>query len=110
VLTGPAAIAGPPPGVTRLPRSAGAGHMARVYVAGHPLTATAVLVWNSDLPRALQQILFDTADGAAPPKATSPPATPPGEAATRRRTHQRTDSRPRGPLELAGSGQIPRPA
>jgi len=76
VLTGPAAIAGPPPGVTRLPRSAGAGHMARVYVAGHPLTATAVLVWNSDLPRALQQILFDTADGAAPPKATSPPATP----------------------------------
>ena len=75
VLTGPAAIAGPPPGVTRLPRPAGAGHMARVYVAGHPLTATAALVWNGDLPRPLQQILFDAADGAAPPKATSPPPT-----------------------------------
>jgi len=32
-------------------------------------------VWNGDLPRRLQQVLFDTADGAAPPKATSPPAT-----------------------------------
>ena len=75
VLTGPAVTAGPPPGATRLPRPAGAGHMARVYVAGHPLTATAALVWNGDLPRRLQQVLFDTADGAAPPKATSPPAT-----------------------------------
>jgi DNA-binding transcriptional LysR family regulator len=75
VLTGPAVIAGPPPGVTRLPRPAGAGDMARVCVAGHPLTATAALVWNGALPRPLQQILFDTADGAASPKATSPPAT-----------------------------------
>ena len=75
VLTGPTVIAGPPPGVTRLPRPAGTGHMAQVHVADHPLTATAALVWNSDLPRPLQQILFDTADGAAPPKATSPPAT-----------------------------------
>ena len=50
--------------------------MARVYVAGHPLTATAALVWNGDLPRPLQQILFDTADGAAPPKATWSPAAP----------------------------------
>jgi DNA-binding transcriptional LysR family regulator len=74
VLTGPAVTAGTPPGATRLPRPLGAGHMARVYVAGHPLTATAALVWNGDLPRPLQQILFDTADGAAP-KATSPPAT-----------------------------------
>jgi len=63
VLTGPAVIAGPPPGVTRLPRPAGTGHMAQVHVADHPLTATAALVWNSDLPRPLQQILFDTADG-----------------------------------------------
>ena len=73
VLTGPAGIAGPPPGVIRLPRPAVTGDMARVYVAGHPLTATAALVWNGDLPRPLQQILFDTADAAAPPKATSPP-------------------------------------
>lgn len=47
--------------------------MARVCVAGHPLTATATLVWNGDLPRLLQQILVDTADGAAPPQASSPP-------------------------------------
>ena len=49
--------------------------MAQVCVAGQPLIATAALVWSGDLPRPLQQILFDTADGAAPPKATSPPAT-----------------------------------
>jgi len=70
VLTGPAAIAGPPPGVIRLPRPAGTGDMARVAIAGHPLTATAALVWHGDLPRPLQQILFDTADRVTPP----PPA------------------------------------
>jgi DNA-binding transcriptional LysR family regulator len=70
VLTGPAAIAGPPPGVIRLPRPAGTGGMARVSIAGHPLTATAALVWHGDLPRPLQQILFDTADSVTPP----PPA------------------------------------
>jgi len=37
--------------------------------------SASALVWNGDLPRRLQQVLFDTADGAAPPKATSPPAT-----------------------------------
>jgi DNA-binding transcriptional LysR family regulator len=70
VLTGPAAIAGPPPGVIRLPRRAGTGDIVRVSIAGHPLTATAALVWHGDLPRPLQQILFDTADGVTPP----PPA------------------------------------
>ena len=40
--------------------------MARVSITGHPLTATAALVWNGDLPRPLQQILFDTADGLTP--------------------------------------------
>jgi DNA-binding transcriptional LysR family regulator len=74
VLTGPAIIAGPPPGVTRLPRPASTGDMTRVHIAGHPLTATAALVWNGDLPRPLQQILFDTADGVTPPPASSPPA------------------------------------
>jgi len=59
VLTGPAAIAGTPPGVTRLPRPAATGDMARVSIAGQPLTATAALIWNGDLPRPLQQILFD---------------------------------------------------
>jgi len=56
--------------VIRLPRLAGTGDMARVSIAGHPLTATAALVWHGDLPRPLQQILFDTADGVTPP----PPA------------------------------------
>jgi hypothetical protein len=36
-----------------------------------PLTATAALVWNGDLPRPLQQILFDTADGLTPPAPAS---------------------------------------
>jgi DNA-binding transcriptional LysR family regulator len=31
-------------------------------IAGSPLTATAALVWSGDLPRPLQQVLFDTAD------------------------------------------------
>jgi hypothetical protein len=80
VLTGPTAIAGPPPGVTRLPRPAVTGDMTRVCITGHPLTATAALVWNGDLPRPLQQILFDTADGVTPPPASSPPvAARPGQ-------------------------------
>jgi DNA-binding transcriptional LysR family regulator len=67
VLTGPVAIADVLPGVSRLPQPAGTGDMARVSIAGQPLTATAALVWNGDLPRPLQQILFDTADRATPP-------------------------------------------
>jgi DNA-binding transcriptional LysR family regulator len=80
VLTGPAVIAGPPPGVTRLPRPAATGDMTRVCIAGHPLTATAALVWNGDLPRPLQQILFDTADGVTPPAS---PAVRPGSVGRR---------------------------
>src|SRR5579859_6356519 len=71
VLTGPVAIADVPAGVIRLPRPAGAGDMVRVSIADRPLTATAALVWNGDLPRPLQQILFDTADGATPPAPAS---------------------------------------
>ena len=67
VLTGPAAIADVPPGVSRLPRPADTGDMTRVSIAGQPLTATAALVWNGDLPRPLQQVLFDTADTTTPP-------------------------------------------
>ncbi len=55
----------------RLPRLADTGDMARVAIAGHPLTATAALVWHRDLPRPLQQILFDTADGVTPPPRAS---------------------------------------
>jgi DNA-binding transcriptional LysR family regulator len=73
VLTGPTAIAGPPPGVIRLPRPPCTGDMTRVSITGHPLTATAALVWHGGLPRPLQQILFDTADGVTPPAPASPP-------------------------------------
>jgi hypothetical protein len=72
VLTGPVAITGLPPGVTRLPRPPGAGQMARVSIEGQPLTATAALIWNGDLPRPLQQILFDTADALTPPAPAAP--------------------------------------
>jgi DNA-binding transcriptional LysR family regulator len=71
VLTGPVASAGTPPGVIRLPRTAGTGDMVRVSIDGQPLTATAALVWNGDLPRPLQQILFDTADGLTRPAPAS---------------------------------------
>ncbi len=71
VLTGPVAVADVPPGVVRLPQPAGTSDMVRVSITGHPLTATATLVWNRDLPRPLQQILFDTADGATLPAPAS---------------------------------------
>jgi DNA-binding transcriptional LysR family regulator len=72
VLTGPTTIAGPPLGVTRLPRPVGTSDMTRVSITGHPLTATAALVWYGDLPRPLQQILFDTADGVTSPASAFP--------------------------------------
>jgi hypothetical protein len=34
--------------------------MNRVSIQGQPLTTIAALVWNNELPRALQQILVDT--------------------------------------------------
>ena len=62
VLTGPSTAAGTGPGPNRRSRSEGCHDMVRVSLADHPLTATAALVWSGDLPRALQQVLFDTAD------------------------------------------------
>jgi DNA-binding transcriptional LysR family regulator len=83
VLTGPTTLCAPPPGVTRLPLRAVTSDMACVGISGHPLSATAALVWNGDLPRPLQQMLFDTADGVSPPPASSPPvAAQPGAAAS----------------------------
>ena len=67
VLTGPSVITGSRPGLIRLPRPMVTHDMVRVGLEDHPLTATAALVWNGDLPRPLQQILFDAADGIAPP-------------------------------------------
>jgi DNA-binding transcriptional LysR family regulator len=62
VLTGPSTVAGPGPGLIRLPRQAVTSAMTRVELAGHPLTATAAVVWNGSLPRPLQQILFDAVE------------------------------------------------
>jgi DNA-binding transcriptional LysR family regulator len=66
LLTGPVAIAGTPHQLIRLLRPAGSHDMVRVGLDHHPLTAAAALVWNGDLPRPLQQILFETADGITP--------------------------------------------
>jgi len=67
VLTGPSVITGSRPGLIRLPRPMVTHDMVRVELEDHPLTATAALVWSGDLPRPLQQILFDAADGIASP-------------------------------------------
>ena len=63
VLTSPYIAMGSIGTAAREPRTADAYDMVEVTVERRPLTATAGLVWNTDLPRQLQQILFDTADG-----------------------------------------------
>jgi DNA-binding transcriptional LysR family regulator len=67
VLTGPGVIAGSGPGLPGMPRAVAGQDMAPAGLEHHPLTATAALVWNGDLPRPLQQVLFDAADGITPP-------------------------------------------
>jgi DNA-binding transcriptional LysR family regulator len=67
VLTGPSVITGSRPRLIRLPRPIVTHNMVRVELEDHPLTATAALVWNGDLPRPFQQILFDAAAGIAQP-------------------------------------------
>jgi DNA-binding transcriptional LysR family regulator len=66
VLTGPSVITESRPGLVRLPRPMASHDMVRVGLENHPLTATAALVWSGDLPRPLQQILFDAVDGIDP--------------------------------------------
>ena len=56
--------------------------MVPVGLVDHPLTATAALVWNGDLPRPLQQVLFDAAD------AITPPARPGRQVPTRRSSNR----------------------
>jgi len=72
VLTGPSVIAGSRPGLIRLSRPAVTREMVRVGLEHHPLAATAALVWSGDLPRALQQILFDTAESVTAPGRARP--------------------------------------
>jgi DNA-binding transcriptional LysR family regulator len=66
VLTGPRHPAGTR-NAAREDRAAGIYNMVRVRLDQTPLTANAGLVWSGDLPRQLQQILFDAADGIALP-------------------------------------------
>jgi hypothetical protein len=47
---------------------AGPAHeMVRVTLEHRPLAVTAALVWSGDLPRTLQQILFDTTESVTSP-------------------------------------------
>jgi len=70
VLTGPRHPArnAPLPG---LRKQVAGTEMIRTSIAGRPLTASAVVAWNADLPRHLQQILFDTADSITDSSAVS---------------------------------------
>ena len=72
VLTGPSVIAGSRPRLIRLPQSAVTHEMVRVILEHRPLAATAALVWSGDLPRTLQQILFDTAESIMSPDPARP--------------------------------------
>jgi DNA-binding transcriptional LysR family regulator len=64
VLTGPRHRIGDLSGPAE-PDPTGGTDMIRAHVEGFPLTAEAGLAWSGDLPRLLQQVLFDTADGDA---------------------------------------------
>jgi DNA-binding transcriptional LysR family regulator len=62
VLTGPRHTIGAH-SLAQANRAADTYDMVSVRVEQSPLAATAGLVWNGELPRHLQQVLFDTADG-----------------------------------------------
>jgi DNA-binding transcriptional LysR family regulator len=62
VLTGPHRRLGDWPGPAEPDPAADPADLVRARIDGSPLTAAAVLVWSGDLPRLLQQVLFDTAD------------------------------------------------
>jgi len=76
VLTGPATAAGGRAGPARRSGPAEASGMIRVSLQHHPLTASAALIWNGDLPRPLQQMLFETADSLTAPAPPQPPNWP----------------------------------
>ena len=66
VLTSPCIAMGSAKAAAREQQLTHAYDMVEVSLERHPLVATASLVWNTDLPRPLQQILFDVADGLRP--------------------------------------------
>ncbi len=62
VLTGPHHRLGDWPGPAEPDPAADPAGLVRARIDGSPLTAAAALVWSGDLPRLLQQVLFDTAN------------------------------------------------
>jgi hypothetical protein len=64
VLTGPHHCLADCPGPAEPDPAADPAGLVRARIDGSPLTAAAALVWSGDLPRPLQQVLFDTADAA----------------------------------------------
>ena len=62
VLTGPRRRIGDWPGPPDPDPAAECAGMVRARIRGSRLTAAAGLAWSGDLPRQLQQVLFDTAD------------------------------------------------
>jgi DNA-binding transcriptional LysR family regulator len=63
VLTGPLRVIGTCAESPEVRSAADTYEMVSATLEERPLTATAVLAWNGDLPRDLQQVLFETADG-----------------------------------------------
>ena len=61
VLTGPSTVISGPARLVRS-RLADSCGIAQVDLQHHPLTASAALVRSGDLPRPLQQMLFDAAE------------------------------------------------
>ena len=76
VLTGPPAVTGSSAWPIRQSRPAGTCGIVRVSLQNHPLTASAALAWSGDLPRPLQQLLFETADSLTAPLPCGPPNWP----------------------------------
>jgi DNA-binding transcriptional LysR family regulator len=62
VLTSPLHLASDESAYGARQRVADRYDMVRVGLRRRPLTATAVVAWSGDLPRQLQQVLFDTAE------------------------------------------------
>ena len=76
VLTGPSVVAGRRTGPAEPSRLTMNSDMVPVGLEDQPLTATAALVWNGDLCRHLQQILFDTAESVTRSASQSPDEQP----------------------------------
>ena len=87
VLTDPLHLVGGPDWAGPRQQEADSYDMVRVGLARHPLTATAAVAWSGDLPRELQQVLFDTADTGRHRRPVGRVLTQPRDRAARHRHH-----------------------